>query len=344
MKKYLVLTSVLALAACGGGSGGAGINARDAAIENNKKITGMNSFVIVGGDNPTVNTNARVATSLSNGAMQYDLENVVFYSGDKEFENADEDFKVRFKTNEAGQIIALDTIDDGEHEIVKKREGEDNKFGRDYDSGDGFDYASLRLFGKEKGMQYSDFGFIEIYGTGDSENPMFIVPIAGGYEVKNVDPDRTHLTDDLVFNGIAVGNVGEPDTKVTGDRLMLRDDDAKLTFKKASGDSELRADFDNWYNVVATTYSDGDAQIVFSDGASISKDKFRFKDGGGNRVNSFDTGKIENNKAVNQLSIGFEYYGDTAANPAEATGIIFYQQPGENTMPFLMGFGGIVQK
>lgn len=57
-----------------------------------------------------------------------------------------------------------------------------------------------------------------------------------------------------------------------------------------------------------------------------------------------NTGKIENNKAVNQLSIGFEYYGDTAANPAEATGIIFYQQPGENTMPFLMGFGGIVQK
>lgn len=279
MKKYLVLTSVLALAACGGGSGGAGINARDAAIENNKKITGMNSFVIVGGDNPTVNTNARVS-GISHDGTEYNLEDVVFYSGDKEFENADEDFKVRFKTNDAGEIIALDTIDDGEHEIVNKLPGEDNKFGRDYDSGDGFDYASLRLFGKEKGMQYSDFGFIEIYGTGDSENPMFIVPIAGGYEVKNVDPDRAHLAGDLVFNGTAVGNVGEPDTKVAGDRLMLRDNNAKLTFKQATGDSELRANFDNWYDVVATTYSDGDARLVFSNGDVISADKFKLKDSG----------------------------------------------------------------
>ena len=53
-------------------------------------------------------------------------------------------------TNDAGEIVALDTVDDGEHEIIKKRPGEVNKFGRDYDSGDGFDYASLKLFGDSK--------------------------------------------------------------------------------------------------------------------------------------------------------------------------------------------------
>ena len=346
MRKYLIFTSVLVLAACGGGSGGGVVDARSSAIANNAKITGMKSFIVVGGDNPTLNTNARVSTSLANGAMQYDLENVVFQSADKEFSTEpDEDFIVRFKTDESGEIIALDTIDDGEHEIINKRAGEDNKFGRAEDSGDGFDYASLELFGKDNGMQYSDFGFIEIYGTNDAKNPMFIMPIAGGYEVKNVTEhmDKDNFASDVVFNGIAVGNVGEPDTTVKGERLMLRDDSAKLTFKQATGDSELSAKFDNWYNIVATKYNDGDARIVFSGGNSISSDKFRLKDGG-KPSNNFDTGKIKNNEAATKLSVGFDYYGDNSSNPAEATGIIFYQQPGEDTMPLLMGFGGVVQK
>ena len=98
MKKYLIFTSVLTLAACGGGSGGGGVDTRSAVIDSNAKITGMKSFVVVGGDNPTVNTNARVSTSLANGAMQYDLDNVVFQSADKEFSTEpDEDFVVRFK-------------------------------------------------------------------------------------------------------------------------------------------------------------------------------------------------------------------------------------------------------
>ena len=345
MKKYLIFTSVLTLAACGGGSGGGGVDTRSAVIDSNAKITGMKSFVVVGGDNPTVNTNARVSTSLANGAMQYDLDNVVFQSADKEFSTEpDEDFVVRFKTNEFGEIIALDTIDDGEHEVINKRAGEDNKFGRAEDSNDGFDYASLELFGKNHGMQYSDFGFIEIYGTGDADNPMFIMPIAGGYEIKNVTEhmNKDNFADDVVFNGAAVGNVGEPDTTIEGERLVLRDDNAKLTFKQATGDSELRANFDNWYDIVATKYNDGDARIVFSNGDGISADKFRLKEGG-LPSNNFDTGKIGNNEASTQLSVGFDYYGDSPSNPAEATGIIFYQQPGSDTMPFLMGFGGVVQ-
>lgn len=343
----LIMVLPLILAACGGGHhGGAGVDARSAAIENNSKITGMNSFVVVGGDNATVNTNARVSTSLSNGAMQYDLDNVVFKSADKEFSSdPDEDFMVKFKTDEFGEIIALDTIDDGVHEIVDKRDGEDNKFGRAEDSGDNFDYASLKLFGKDKGMQYSDFGFIEIYEPGDANNPMFIMPIAGGYEVKNVTEhmDKDNFAEDMVFKGIAVGNVGEPDTEQEGERLMLRDDNASLTFKQATGDSELRANFDNWYDIVATRYSDGDAQIVFSNGENIADDSYRLKQAG-LPTNSLDTGKIGNDNAANQLSVGFNYYGDNPANPAEATGIIFYQQPDSDTMPFLMGFGGVVEK
>ncbi len=121
MKKYLVLTSVLVLAACGGGSGGHSGDARSTAIANNAEITGMNSFVVVGGSNPTVNTNARMATTLSDGGVEYDLSDVVFYSTDKQFTgNEDDDFRVKLVTNNAGEIIALDTVDDGESEIMEK--------------------------------------------------------------------------------------------------------------------------------------------------------------------------------------------------------------------------------
>ncbi len=188
-------------------------------------------------------------------------------------------------------------------------------------------------------MQYSDFGFIEIYGTEDSANPMFIMPIAGGYEVKKLQINKDDFASNVVFTGIAVGNVGEPDTTVVGERLPLRDNNATLTFKNATGDEVLSASFNNWYDVVATRYNDGDAQIAFSNGNRITDDNFKLKEGS-TPVDAFDTGKIQNDTDANNLSVGFNYYGDAAANPAEATGLIFYQKSNDN-QPFMMGFGGV---
>ena len=149
------------------------------------------------------------------------------------------------------------------------------------------------------------------------------------------------LANDIVFNGIAVANVGEPDTTVAGERLTLRDNNATLTFDKDSGnevlnanfagytDSETNVQYNDWYNVVATKYADGDAEIAFTTPTGrVIPDGFE----------ATNSGKVENNNINNQLSVGFNYYGDSANNPNEATGIIHYQC--EGCQPFMMGFGG----
>lgn len=461
MKKYLVLTSVLALAACGGGSGGGNggtndipgsietpekpfVPVKDTVAASNAQITGMVSnsetqvvtYVVnklgndaesVGFGNIARSTTSRAAfvPSVTAGNTNYDkakelmelaqwlgddttthndivsmfnksksdqnkiksalkllddmwcyvggsadetarrilehraankfdkplgeikekseiitLRDVYFLSADKEFADTNEDFAFKFIINEDGQIIGLDTIDDGQNEIIK-REGDKNKF--DTNDGDG-SYATVNMLGNKIGLKYSDFGFLNMYENEDAEkadNVLFSMPIAGGYTTKMIDIDKDNLASNIVFNGIAVGNVGEPDTSIKGDRLQLRDNSATLTFEKGTGNQILRANFDNWYDVSATKYADGDAQIVFSNGDNIAdNDKFWFKQDG-ERVASFDTGKVANDKYENQVSVNFDYYGDNG-NAAEATGIIFYDQNAkdDNAAKLLMGFGG----
>lgn len=355
MKKYFVLTSILALAACGGGTTGGGViggaedivkpteqTAFERAAESNQEVTGMVSRIKKGDTyvNLAMATGRAAGGAHSDGA--YYLDNVTFKSADKKFGDPREDLTVKFKLDDDGKIIAMHMIDDME-ELDVTRVGNENKFVMEEGIDDTFGYATLNMLGKELGMKYSDFGFLEMYGSDDPEKAMFIMPIAGGYEVKNVELNKDDFSNDIVFNGTAVGSVGEASTEVEGERLTLKDGSATLTFDKASGDQILAAKFSNWYDVKATQYHDGDAQIEFTNGAGIENDKFRFRDGDAT-VNEFDTGKVANNSAEHVVSVDFDYYGDSAKDPREATGIVFYSQDygptDDDSVDFFMGFGG----
>ena len=359
MKRYFILTSVLALAACGGGSGtGDGVTGFERAAASNAVITGMVSRIQ---DNDSYNNLSRNATTRNSGTganratETVYLDNVLFESADKEFNNPDEDFKMRFHVDADGKIDGLDTIDDGESEVIA-RVGDENRFVKqDIDENGNVTadvVASVVLLGREKGLKYADFGFVKVdgleYGETEADNVVtqFIMPIAGGYEAKNITQtmNAEDLDSDIVFNGIAVAGVGEPDTTVAGERLTLRDNNATLTFQKATGNEVFNANFadytdsvtgvqyDAWYNVVATKYADGDAEIAFAAPTG------RVIPAGFEAANS---GKVANNNAEHLLSVGFNYYGDAANIPNEATGIISYEC--EGCQPFLMGFGGKAQ-
>ena len=350
MKKLFVLTSVLALAACGGGSGGGGMSDFDRAALSNANITGMVSRIQ---DGDTYSNFARTATvgrasSSRDTSSNIFLDDVLFESADKEYDtvNPNEDFMMRFIVDHNnGKIVGIETIDDGETGNID-RVGDTNEFAFESDT------AYVQLFGYNKGLKYADFGFIDVHGiyrdeNGDENITRFIMPIAGGYESKNITADMNpdNFSQNVVFNGIAVADVGEPDTTVAGDRLTLRDNNATLTFKQDSGNEVLTASFrdwtdttsgahyDGWYDIVATRYNSGEdagkAEIAFStpEGRVIPTG-----------FEAVGSGKVQNNTHENQLSVGFNYYGDTVDAPHEATGIIHYQCPG--CQPFLMGFGG----
>ena len=273
------------------------------------------------------------------------LDDVLFESADKEYGAADQEFSMRFHVDGNGRIDKINSVDDGS-EQTWERQGETNRFVLNPDPENENISLKPELLGKNLGLKYSDFGYVEMYQNSNLDEYMFIAPIAGGFDSKNITNtmNADDLANDIVFNGIAVANVGEPDTTVAGERLALRDNNATLTFDKDSGnevlnanfagytDSETNVQYNDWYNVVATKYADGDAEIAFT------KPTGRVIPDGFEATNS---GKVENNNINNQLSVGFNYYGDSANNPNEATGIIHYQC--EGCQHFMMGFGGKAQ-
>ncbi|MBR5355258.1 MAG: hypothetical protein IK122_03995 [Alphaproteobacteria bacterium] len=114
MKRYFILTSVLALAACGAGSGGGGIPsaaparvaivAGSPAAESNSAITSMASEVLVA--NGTAITPSRSATASYNGKTykSYRLDDV-------HFKMAGEDSEIRFGLDSTGKIISAGKYD-----------------------------------------------------------------------------------------------------------------------------------------------------------------------------------------------------------------------------------------
>ena len=347
MKKYFILTSLLALTACAGGSHSSGMSDYERATTSNAKITGMVSRIQSGDSYNNLSRTAiahRAASGSDNITGTVYLDDVLFESADKEYGAADEDFTMRFHVDANGKIDGLYTIDDGETELFP-RVGDENKFFQKDEEGEVT--ASVALLGREKGLRYSDFGFLDVHGIEYQENAednvtQFIMPIAGGYDAKNITNtmNADDLTNDIEFNGIAVAGVGEPDTTVEGERLTLRDNNATLRFDKASGNEVFNAKFvgytdpetglkySDWYDVVATKYADGDAEIAFDTPTGrVIPTGFE----------ATGSGKVENNSHDNHLSVGFNYYGDSANNPNEATGIIHYQC--EGCQPLLMGFG-----
>ena len=216
MRKYLVLTSILALTACGGGSGSGG--------------HGGNSTDIT---QPVQDTE----TSISSINLS-DLANVDFSGGDDTTYN----FIV-----ENGVIAAFES--DGQRYNIM----DGNKYIGTYE-GEDFTETELgiiELLGGENNLKYSDFGYLqrlgyETNGTFTSDGNAEI--IAGGIKKYEI----TQPTEEMTFTGTAVAALTAYSGSNSAPSAMIsKTNDAVLTF---DGQTEhLTMNFskaDNaWYDV-----------------------------------------------------------------------------------------------
>ena len=367
MKKYLVLTSVLALAACGGGSGGDSqvLSAQDS----NARVTGMNSFVIIGGDNPTVNPNvARSSILQPDGGIWYDLENVTFKSIPTSGVIAD----LKFHTDENGKIVSMEFPDAESimagHDSVSvmvgemKRRGDTNVFisrpgqipNMDQTGEMTLEYQS---YAKQagQGLTYSDFGLLKVDTSvlvGADEDTVYI-PFMGGYDPKNVDNDRMKVlaqSDDVVFSGLAKGSVSYSNlANNTGFSEKLEDDDATLTFAQ-DGKQTLAADFTNWAKIEAVKAADGTNQFKVIGEPYVDSTSKLYLTTSPAGLEDHDK-KEDPMVAVYMMAMQTGYYGDNNA-PNEGVGLVQYQQMTgynagindyEHHVNVDLGFGGTVQ-
>lgn len=110
MKKTLILTSVVALAACGGGSGGgnapgvqnSGMRVSSDAILSNKNVTSMASEILVA-KNGTVPDIVRSASVVNGGTeyIAYHLDDATFFDSDMDVDDGE---YIKFGVDKDGQI------------------------------------------------------------------------------------------------------------------------------------------------------------------------------------------------------------------------------------------------
>lgn len=374
MKKLTILTSVLALAACGGGSGGNGTTTPDTltpqqrnAIKSNVKITAMNSFVVIGGNNPTVNSNARAASNHSflqdDGGTRYDLENVTF----KTIPTSGVISDVMFHTDENGKIESIEFIDaeeimaqhPGSSVIVgpiQRKSDDTNVFvekpGQLNEPQNGDIPIEYKSFAKELKLKYSDFGVLSFDTTalGFSDSNVWEMPFAGGYDIKNVDNEQMQQlaqNGDVIFTGLAKGQVSHQHKTVDdpeGHDVVLEgglnDKHATLTFAQ-DGTQTLAADFKNWAKIEAVKAANGTNQFIVRESYVANNSPYYLE--------TSPAGLVDGEMNEHEMVFKTAYYGDNGA-PAESVGLMQYQQMTdfnlnineyEHHINVDLGFGGV---
>lgn len=359
MKKYLVLTSVLALVACGGGSGGNGGDAigrvkgtvSDDVIKSNKEVTGMLSEIGVAADGSTVNVGAaasRTATTLNtfthNGKeyKSYKLDDVNFLLADEGFAPNSLKFTVNPDTGEITHFTILGDPDDAEDaDKVFERIGTKEIDGKKYAHFKGIvegQEAELTYVsrGKDLGLQYADFGTFPI-SLSPNWDPVFV----GGYTgVAGIEKEQPKPEDNITFTGKAVGHVMAIRGEQGSGHAIALDGDAKLVFNQTDG-AKLTADFGNWYDV---SYDVATNQVTFSNPTGITHADFYLVDD-----------KSGNGKTIDASGAQFYYFGKDNT-PTEAVGAIQVRDcvPGKcidevdngvaaDEVRMNLGFGGIAK-
>lgn len=313
MKKYFAITPVLLLTACSGGSGGVVGTAdtltpeqRAAAIASNSQITDMDSFIIVGGNNPTVNSNARATTMgvlQSDGGVRYDLEDVEFKTASMSMNTGVDDRAIiKFETKD-GKIdkikMSLEGVDDVgsdiDMKIVGVRRGDTNVFAdgilsfkeNNIEQAENIPNEDFGLLYSSKakdnnqGLRYADWGVVQWGDVGNWDTSNYF---AGGYDVKRTDKDNythmnelAHNADDekLTFSGradgiVRIGSMSDDTDVLYADGVNKLDLSTDATLEFANGTSTLTANFDNWYDVSATMDNTGNlTNLVFTNGDKV---------------------------------------------------------------------------
>lgn len=247
------------------------------------------------------------------------------------------------------QILENTTGDVVDSDEFRNNGGDNEKdriqfFSMTYDKSEKITYNS---YAKDMGLIYSDFGVINktinnsqtVFEGTDKEVFVF----AGGYKDKKIDIEN--ISQDMTFTGKAEGAVNvifgenEGPGQETKDPLVLSDKTATLSFESATGNQQLNAQFNNWYDVQVDSGSSGN-KLTLTNGDKIADNDYKFRGQNTYVVDDFTTAKqliserdtavdasespSENNApAFGALDIG--YYGDNN-KPTEATGFVYYEE------------------
>ena len=344
MKKLALLTSILALAACGGGSGG-----------------GSGGAVVPGGNMPGVNPDANQITSMvpeitvdgPDGQKTATLEDVKFFDPALDSGN----MYVSFGVDDNGEIDSIKLYDNGATQEIAR--GENNMFtqssvkykvsgipgGQDYYTTDMLipkDYSNeeiiaafeqaladqvepeilaaikdkvnsgqvtreelnnnirIDLYGKNAGLQYSDFGVNTIMvGSGpDAVNDSSVM--FGGYDIKKIE--NPVFADDVTFTGKAIATLARQGDDA--DKIIATNDNATtLNFK--DGNATLTMPFNGWYSIIVENANGGNYSLRYDGESTI-----------GYELNGIDDAKFNIN-----------YYGDND-DPTEAVGGVSFDNNG----------------
>ena len=255
-------------------------------------------------------------------------DNAIVLTVDNATLTATNDYKMKFKIDDSGEIIGMTlTRDSGDVDLAKL--GDSSTFyGSDIENGRvlELDYVSDA---KQMGLSYSDFGLINITSSmdGDQRVDEFLMPFAGGYDDKKIAV--ADIDSDMTFTGRATGRVAKG-----AHIVQLQQDAARpttLTFDTQSKTSTLNANFKNWYDVTV----DSTGAISFTD--------YKNNNNGGTYIDMQlattpdDDGVITANGA--NMNVG--YYGPSTT-PTEVTGTVQFTETGGVQMD--MAFGAIADK
>lgn len=218
-----------------------------------------------------------------------------------EFTNTDGgDAKLTFAIDDSGKIIGI-TLDE-------------TTYTRDKNVFKNGDKTLTYVSGMDSlsPLMYSDFGKYTITDAtaGTTTSQYFF----GGYDVKRIDPTAIQLAGaetNMTFRGRAVGTV---ENATTSKDL---NGNAELIFNKSDRSSQVKATFDDWYDVTVNTNNE------------ISFDNFQ-----GDAAYKFATSG--DGAAHSGAKFDVNYYGHDDTHPTEAVGGAQYR---EGDINFNMAFG-----
>lgn len=173
----------------------------------------------------------------------------------------------------------------------------------------------------KKGLQYADFGTVQIDGMEGSQEVNETFVVAGGMDAKRINKDDLiQLQQPMTFEGTAVATVINQKYDEHGERIKEDTDNydgtANLVFD--SGKETLTTDFskDGWYNVVVTSNASQDNYNIKFNGESQNT-MYKFNN---TNVNDF----VGNKADASYGAVDIGYYGETKDKPTEAAGYVAY--------------------
>lgn len=250
MKKLAILTSVLALAACGGGSGG---SSGGAGI----------------GDIPPVTSGAMPVENVTFGGglsiQTNDKGQIVALAETWETPEGETNSVTYHIVPETGKISSIE-YSDGENEGV-------------------LEDGAVQLYGRHVGLKFADFGMMyeKKIAPGYGTDTTWSALLAG-----NPDKEIQTINGTKAFSGTAVAVIGS-DTYTTGengivvggdsDVMITNTDDANLVFNGTTGEYTLVMDFtksdaDKWYKVTFNSASSDKIATFSNPNNATIKDNF----------------------------------------------------------------------